>query len=211
MSSIFRWRPTIGWFTVWIGASLLLPTLAVRGQEPDLVEADPEAAKTAESHWVDQVRQITFGGLRAGEGYFSRDGGTMVFQSERDPANPFYQIHLMDLANGDIQRISPGSGKTTCAWIHPDDNRVLFASTHHDPESVALQEKELEFRRSGQQRRYAWDYDPAFELYEYDRAKREYRRLTEARGYDAEGSYSPDGKTILFASNREAFAREMSP
>lgn len=211
MSSIFRWRPTIGWFSVWIGASLLLPSLAVRGQEPDIVAADPEAAKTAESHWVDQVRQITFGGLRAGEGYFSRDGGTMVFQSERDPANPFYQIHLMDLANGDIQRISPGSGKTTCAWIHPDDNRVLFASTHHDPESVALQEKELEFRRSGQQRRYAWDYDPAFELYEYDLAKREYRRLTETRGYDAEGSYGPDGKTILFASNREAFARAMSP
>lgn len=211
MSSIFRCCPTIGWFTVWIGASLLMLSPAVRGQEPDIVAADPEAAKTAESHWVDQVRQITFGGLRAGEGYFSRDGGTMVFQSERDPANPFYQIHLMDLANGDIQRISPGSGKTTCAWIHPDSNRVLFASTHHSPESVALQEQELEFRRSGQQRRYAWDYDPEFELYEYDRAKREYRRLTEARGYDAEGSYSPDGKTILFASNREAFARELSP
>ena len=53
----------------------------------------------AESDLLSNVRQITFEGRRAGEGYFSSDGKRMVFQSERDPANPFYQIYLTDLDN----------------------------------------------------------------------------------------------------------------
>ena len=84
---------------------------------------------------LSNTRQLTFAGRRAGEGYFSQDGKMMVFQSEREPGNPFFQIYLMSLATGDIRRISPGYGKTTCAWIHPDNQRVLFASTHLDPDS----------------------------------------------------------------------------
>ena len=57
----------------------------------------------------------------------------MVFQSERDPSNPFYQIYVTDLETGDIERVSPGYGKTTCAWIHPDGEKILFASTQGDP------------------------------------------------------------------------------
>ncbi len=164
-----------------------------------------------ESLLIESPRQITFEGLRAGEGYFSADGTQMVFQSERDLNNPFYQIFWMDLANGDIRRVSPGTGKTTCAWPHPDGDRILFSSTHHDPTSVAKQREELELRSSGKQRRYAWDYDPQFELYEYSRGSGEYRRLTDTLGYDAEASYSPDGQTILFASNRAAYERKLTP
>lgn len=179
-------------------------------QTEDIVAADPVAAAAKESRLITGTRQVTFGGLRAGEGYFSADGQRMVFQSERDPANPFYQIFVMDLENGDIQRISSGSGKTTCAWIHPDGNKVLYSSTHHDPESARLQQEELDLRASGKQRRYAWDYDPEFELYEHDLGTGQSRRLTSTRGYDAEASYSPDGKTVLFASNRQAFERELT-
>lgn len=32
----------------------------------------------------------------------------MVFQSEREAENPFYQIYLMDLETGDVERVSPG-------------------------------------------------------------------------------------------------------
>ena len=46
-----------------------------------------------ESTFLSNVRQLTIEGLRAGEGYFSRDGKQMVFQSEREPGNPFYQIY----------------------------------------------------------------------------------------------------------------------
>jgi Tol biopolymer transport system component len=36
------------------------------------------------------------------------------------------------------------------------------------------------------------------------------RRLTQTRGYDAEASYSPDGQSIVFASTRQAYDRQLS-
>ena len=163
----------------------------------------------AEIGFLSGTRQLTFEGRRAGEGYFSLDGSLMVFQSERDPENPFYQIYLMDLETGDVSRISPGFGKTTCAWIHPSNDRVMFASTHGDPDSLLHQKKELDFRASGKERRYSWDYDRQFELYEVDRESGNFRQLTDADGYDAEGSWSPDGKLIAFASNRRAYTENL--
>jgi Tol biopolymer transport system component len=164
----------------------------------------------SEADFLASVRQLTFEGRRAGEGYFSADGRQMVFQSEREPGNPFYQIYLMDLETGDQQRISPGLGKTTCAWIHPDGQRVLFASTHTDPQSKALQEAEYQERATSRVRKYSWDYDENYEIWEYHLADKSLKKLTDARGYDAEGAWSPDGKSMVFASNRAAYSDKLS-
>ncbi len=171
---------------------------------------DREKLAAQEAQFITQTRPLTFDGLRSGEGYFSADARKMVFQTERDPANPFYQIYLMDLENGDMQRVSTGTGKTTCAWIHPDGDQILYASTEADPESANLQQAELAFRASGQKRRYAFDYDKHFDLYVVSQSTGQKQRLTTELGYDAEGSFSPDGKTILFASNRSAYDHELS-
>lgn len=160
---------------------------------------------------ISGARQLTFDGKRAGEGYFSADGSAMIFQSEREIGNPFYQIYTLDLENGDVARISPGDGKTTCGWLHPTAKRALYASTQYDPEAKAKMQAELDFRASGKSRRYAWDYDPAFEMVEVDLETGAYTRLTNAEGYDAEGSYSPDGALIAFASNRVAYTGDLSP
>jgi Tol biopolymer transport system component len=159
---------------------------------------------------ISGARQLTFDGLRAGEGYFSADGSAMIFQSEREADNPFYQMYLMDLSSGDVRRVSPGHGKTTCGWVHPDNKRVIFASTQDDPEARKKMADEIAFRKSGQTRRYAWDYDPTYELQEFDLASGKYRNLTSTPGYDAEGAYSPDGRRIVFASNREAYSRTLT-
>ncbi len=163
-----------------------------------------------EADFIKNARQLTFEGKRSGEGYFSADGTKMIFQSEREEGNPFYQIYLMDLETGDQERISPGMGKTTCAWIHPDGKRVLFASTHTDPESKKLQEAEYEERKSSKVRRYSWDYDEHYDIWEYMLADKSLKNLTNTRGYDAEGGYSPDGKQIVFASNRQAYETKLS-
>jgi len=169
-------------------------------------ELSPEELLKAEAELLGETRQITFEGRRAGEGYFSADGARMVFQSERDSNNPFYQIFLMDFQTGDLVRVSPGFGKTTCAWIHPAGEKVLFASTQNDPEARQKQKDELALRESGKERRYAWDYDPAFDLFETSPGSDQFIQLTNALGYDAEASYSPDGSQIVFASNRAAFS-----
>lgn len=163
-----------------------------------------------ESQLLDKVRQLTFEGKRSGEGYFSADGKAIVFQSEREQDNPFYQIYHMDLESGDTVRVSPGHGKTTCAWIHPDGRKVLFASTQLDPAARDKQREELELRASGKQRRYAWDYDEHFDLFVRELGSETYRQLTHERGYDAEASFSPDGQWIAFSSNRHAFTEKLS-
>lgn len=162
-------------------------------------------ADHVERDFLTRVRRLTVEGRRAGEGYWSPDGKRLVFQSEREPGNPFYQIYVMDLATGDTRRISPGIGKTTCAFFRPGSDEIEFASTHHDPKSKEYQEAELAFRASGQQRRYAWDYDPEMDIYSYDEKSGALKRLTDARGYDAEGSYSSDGQWIVFTSMRGAY------
>jgi len=169
-----------------------------------------ENGRAAEEPLLANVRQLTFEGKRAGEGYFNAAGTKLIFQSERDAANPFYQIFLMDLETGDVERLSPGIGKTTCAWVHPSDKLALYASTHDDPAARSEMQAELDFRASGKKRRYAWDYDEEFEIYAHDLATGRRTNLTKAKGYDAEGAYSPDGEWIVFASNRLAYSGEMT-
>ena len=164
----------------------------------------------SEKDFLSRPRRITVEGRRAGEGYFSPDGRKMVFQSEREPGNPFYQIYELDLTTGETKRLSPGKGKTTCAFFQGHTGNVLFGSTHHDPRSEEQQKAELEMRAAGKGRRYAWDYDPEMDLYVYQAASGELKRLTEVRGYDAEGSYSPDGDWIVYSSMRDAYNRELT-
>ena len=169
------------------------------------------ALAQTEADYLTNIRQLTFEGRRAGEGYFNADGTKMIFQSEREPGNPFYQIYLMDLETGDQERISPGMGKTTCAWIHPDGKRVLFASTHTDPNSKDLQNAEYKERETSRVRKYSWDYDEHYDIWEYSLMDKSLKNLTQTRGYDAEGGWSPDGKKLVFASNRSAYEKELSP
>ncbi len=166
---------------------------------------------TAADHFVSQTRQLTFSGKRAGEGYFSADGKRMIFQSEREEGNPFYQIYLLEFETGDIRRLSGGTGKTTCAWLHPDNQHFLFASTHADTTSLQKQADEIKERASATQRRYSWDYDENYDIYSGSLNGGDLTNLTKTRGYDAEGSYSPDGQWIAFASNRHAYTDKLTP
>jgi Tol biopolymer transport system component len=143
--------------------SLLLATLA--GAPAAFGATDTSGH---ESELLANTRQLIFEGRRSGDGCFSADGRLMIFQSERDPANPFYQIDLMDLQTGDTRRVSTGTGKTTCAWVHPTGERVLFASTHEDPEALAKQQEELDKRAKGQGSRYSWSFDEHYEICEAD-------------------------------------------
>ena len=179
----------------------LVPTFS------SLAQSTPAAS---ESDFLSRVRRVTYEGRRAGEGYFSSDGSRMVLQSEREAGNPFYQIYVMDMTTGDSELVSPGMGKTTCAFIRPGTGEIEFASTHHDPMTEQYAAEEYAARESGNERRYAWDYDPEMEIYVTHPNGGDLTRLTNSRGYDAEGSYSPDGEWIVFASNRNAYNRDLS-
>ena len=126
----------------WLSGSLCLlfvsAALAQPQDEPDgyagataAEEAPIEAGfdTTFESRLLPNTRQLVVEGARSGEGYFSADGTEFIYQAEM-PGNPFYQIYLMDLATEEAHMVSTGIGLTTCAWVHPTLDRVMFASTH---------------------------------------------------------------------------------
>lgn len=166
----------------------------------------PADWKADEAKHLTNIKQVTSDFVRAGEGYFAPDGKTVIFQAEeRDTGNPFYQIFTQDLAGGRPVRISPGSGRTTCAFFRPDGQKVIFASGHTDPDVKQHQADEYrqreEDRKKGVRRRYSWDFDKHVKIYEANPDGTELKCLTpNAKAYTAEGSYSADGKRIVYSS-----------
>src|SRR5262245_20567758 len=159
-----------------------------------------------ESAYLKNIRQVTRDFVRAGEGYFSPDKKHIIFQAEEKGENPFYQIFVMELASGQVRRVSPGAGKTTCGYFHPGGKKSIFASSHRDPEAkshYAVEHKlRQEEKETKKRRRYVWDFDPHMDIFEANLDGSGLRGLTDAKGYDAEGSYSADGRHIVFCSNR---------
>jgi TolB protein len=180
--------------------ALLLPLLLAAPAQPG------DDWKAAETKHLANIKQVTTGFVRAGEGYFSPDGTKIIFQAEeKDTGNPFYQIFVMDLATGKFTRVSPGAGRTTCGYFHPNGKRVLFASSHGDPDAKKHQEEEVKQRaedaKKGVRRRYSWDFDPHMKIYESDLDGGNIKCLTpDAKVYTAEGSYSADGSKIVYSA-----------
>ncbi|GMV83937.1 MAG: hypothetical protein AMXMBFR7_51210 [Planctomycetota bacterium] len=174
-------------------------------QDPAPLTNTPPEDRAREAAYLRNIRRITYAGVKNGEAYFSPKGDTISFQAVRERAlqNPFYQIYTLDLASGHARRISAGQGRTTCSYFHPAKPRILFATSHLDPEAKKHQDEESAKLQSGPPKRYEWAFDPRMDIFETDLDGANPLRLTEAEGYDAECAYSPDGTKIVFCSYRD--------
>jgi Tol biopolymer transport system component len=149
------------------------------------------AADSGESHLAD-VRQLTFGGENA-EAYFSASGRQLVFQSTRDGRTCDQQF-VMNVDGSGVRRVSTGGGKTTCGYFFGNDRKLLFASTHAVDSACPP--------RPDPSRGYVWGLDP-FDMYTANADGSDLRRLTSHGVYTAEGTLSPDGRTIVFTSLKD--------
>lgn len=167
----------------------------------NLAVAQDEVAKGESAH-LSSIRQVTLGLPRAGEGYFSPDGQWIVYQAY-PVGYPFYQIYLQRLDDRVPRRLSPGRGRTTCAWFLDGGQRVLFSSAHTNPDMEQNEKAARDAAAAGGRPRYQWDFDPAMEIYTVNFDGTGLKPLTNSPGYDAEASASSDGKRIVFTSTRD--------
>ena len=79
-----------------------------------------ESADSIEGQFLSNGRQVTSGFEKAGEGYFSPDGRTIIYQAV-PRGYPFYQIYKQSLPDGKPQLVSTGRGR--------NDVQLLFAGT----------------------------------------------------------------------------------
>ena len=147
-----------------------------------------------EKDLLKNIRQLTFEGEKSGEAYFSPNGKKIIFQSIRNN-NKFYQIYTMNSDGSEIKMVSTGRGKTTCAYFSPNGKHIIFASSHLDPNS----EKEEENKGKS----YKWDFEKSLDIFQAEPDGSALKQLTASPGYDAEGTFSNNGKKIVFTSQRD--------
>lgn len=163
----------------------LLPVFA------SVLAAEVSLAVTGETR-LKNITQLTFGGQNA-EAYFSHDGKELIFQSTRD-ALQCDAIFRMRIDGSHLRQISSGEGVTTCSFIAPDNQSIIYSSTHLGGKSCPP--------KPDHSRGYVW---PLYKSYDIFAAKPDgslLKRLTKTEGYDAEAVYSPLGDKIVFTSVR---------
>lgn len=151
---------------------------------------------------------------KAGEAYFDPDGRRIIFQAIEHPADgsepeEIYAMFLGTLAFDEagavigldrITQLSPPRSANTCGWFHPDnDDIVLFATTMSPPRPGKV---------PGYQRdtgRYRWMFPPGMDIVAARLAEDgtviSFNPLTsDSNHYIAEGSWSGDGRHLLYCS-----------
>ena len=148
-------------------------------------------ADSGEGH-LRNIRQLTFGGQNA-EAYFSRSGQQIILQRQVSDSACDQQF-VMTADGTNLHRVSSGRGRTTCGYFFDNDRRIFYATTEHGGAACPP--------RPDYSRGYVWA------LYDYDISVANAdgtgtRRITDNPRYDAEGTLSPDGTTIVFTSLRD--------
>lgn len=152
----------------------------------------PVASLPNEPH-LKNVRMLTFDGENA-EAYWSNDGTRLVLQ-RKGAGMPADQIYVLDLASGEMEQVSTGKGRTTCAYFKQNDARIVYASTHHEGDAPPV------VKMTG--RGYQWAVHREYDVFDVKPDGSGLRRLTETAGYDAEATVCPVTGDIVFTSVRD--------
>lgn len=148
------------------------------------------------------IQQLTYGGDNA-EAYFSYDGKYIIFQR----TNPKEGLNCDQIFIGKVpapgekfeyRMVSSGKGRTTCAFFLPDGKHFIYASTFKGGDECPPVPD-----RSKYGNKYIWPLYDSYDIYMADLSGKIVKQLTTAKGYDAEGTLSPDGKKMIYCSDKE--------
>jgi len=146
-------------------------------------------AQQPASHF-DHLKQLTEGGSN-GESYWSPDSKRIIFQSTRD-GRTCDQEYIMNADGSDQHLVSTGKGVTTCGYFTSDNQHIIYASTHEGGAACPAPPD----RSKG----YVWSIYPSFDIYLATDQGQIIKKLTDAPGYDAEGTINFKTKKMIYTS-----------
>jgi Tol biopolymer transport system component len=168
--------------------------------------------------WVAPVRggepqQFTYGDHNDSHPRWSPDGKQIAFLSDRGDKDKSSQVYLIPFTGGEARPLSEIEGKIGSFSWSPDGKSLLLSVRKNDPETIE-REKDEEKKKLGVIRRhyervfYKLDGEGYLPLERWHIWKLDVRsgkaiQLTDHELYDElEPAWSPDGKWIVFSSNR---------
>lgn len=186
--SSFKTVPVVGISVDFPGAGV--PTLTDTVHYPE------------EKHFKN-IQQLTFGGDNA-EAYWSYDGKYLVFQR----TNPKEGLNCDQIYIGKVPQhpgekfeyklVSTGRGRTTCPFFTKDGKHIIYASTHLAADSCPPIPDRKKYGN-----RYIWPLYDSYDIFMADLDGNIVKQLTNAKGYDAEATLSPDGKKMIYTSDKD--------
>jgi TolB protein len=148
------------------------------------------------------IQQLTFGGDNA-EAYWSYDGKSLIFQKTAPAIGlPCDQIFIGKVPTRPqeiflTKMVSTGKGRTTCAFLLPGGKRFVYASTHLGADTCPPVPDRAKLGN-----RYIWPLYNTYDIFLADTSGKIIKQLTTSKGYDAEGTLSPDGKKMIYCSDK---------
>jgi len=175
------------------------PSDASNGLEV-VAEAPFETGAEPAVHLIDEnerhfagLRQITFGGQNA-EAYWSTDDEWIMFQATPREATCDQQ-YSMRPDGSDLSLVSTGTGRTTCGYFFPGNEKIVYGSTHLGGEECPPE--------ADMSQGYVWSLYEDYDIFVADADGSNLVQITDAPGYDAEATMSRDGEWIVFTSTRD--------
>jgi len=148
------------------------------------------------------IQQLTFGGDNA-EAYWSADSKYIIFQRTK----PKEGLNCDQIFIGKVpekkgepfvyNRISNGKGRTTCAYFMKDGKHIIYASTHEGGADCPPVPD-----RAKHGNKYIWPLYNTYDIYMADLKGKIVKKLTTAKGYDAEATLSYDGNKMIYCSDK---------
>jgi TolB protein len=154
-----------------------------------------------ETHFSN-IQQLTFGGDNA-EAYWSFDGKYIIFQR----TNPKEGINCDQIFIGKVPRpgekfeykmVSTGKGRTTCPYFMKDGKHIIYASTHLAADTCPPVPDRKKYGN-----KYIWPLYDSYDIFMADLDGNIVKQLTRTKGYDAEPTLSPDGKKMIYTSDKD--------
>ncbi len=149
------------------------------------------------------LQQLTFGGDNA-EAYFSFDGKYIIFQR----TNPKDGLNCDQIFIGKVpakpgdkfeyKMLSSGKGRTTCGSFTKDGKHIIYASTHLGADTCPPVPDRKKYGN-----KYIWPLYDSYDIFMADLNGKIVKQLTHSKGYDAEATLSPDGKKMIYTSDKD--------